>query len=666
MLRRVLSRHCLTTLLVLGSLGVQVGAQDSQSNDEWRIDLDFGYRWKVLVRGSEDLYRTQVNLREGPSLFSGRIFYAPEPGTNAYLDRVELNLDSLGDEPYKSGRLRIAKNGKYEFNFNFLDANYFSSIPRFANPLFESGNFLSQHRQDTSLRNVGFELRLLPGKTFSPQVAYQRTTRSGDVQTTFRADGDEFLVHENLDFSSDDLRLGMLISGRQLSLLVEQGGRWYRDLSPFTISGPQQGNSTRPSSGRQIYLDDFSASQEVKSRIIPYSTLRLTYDPLPTLRLQARAAYSQADFRTSYSQEMAGNFFSFPSLRAFYSGLESDTSGRFKTPNLMTDVSAQWKALPQLTFIEHYRARRSHISGSRLTSDLLSNVDFLGGGQADRAQLELESLIESMLGQSYDRQQLEARFNVTPRIQFRAGHRYERRQYDFSLVTLEGAEQPPPPFTNQGRFEMKRNVAIVGGSYRLSARNRLAIDYEHGWADQPIFRTDVTDYDRLRLHGRFSPSERLEFTGIVTLFDNQEDFVDFTSENRTYSLQFNYRPMDRFGISGQWDRHNFDTSIPYRVPQDFTIAISEFHELSNYGNLFLDLNLIRHSTLSIGYSVWGNSGTFPVNYHQPVARLEIPIGERFSVYGQWNYYDYNEKVSLYPQDYRAHLAILGFRVRLEN
>ncbi|MFZ0429806.1 MAG: hypothetical protein WAO20_16945 [Acidobacteriota bacterium] len=663
MLRRVFSRHSLTTLLVLVSLGLQARAQDAQSKDELRLDLDFGYRWKVLFRGSEDLYRSQINLREGPTLFSGDLFYAPAPGTNPYLDRFELRLGDLGDEPYKTGQLRIAKNGKYEFTFNFLDADYFSSIPSFANPLFGSGDLVSQHRQDTSLRNVGFELSLLPGKSLSPQIAYQRTTRSGDVHTSLAADGDEFLVHERLRFSSDDLRLGLLLKRERISLLVEQGGRWYRDRSPFDASSFQPGNSPNPLVGEQIYLDSYHATQDVKSRIIPYSVLRLTFDPLPTLRFKARAAYSQADFRTNYYQDMVGNFFSYPSLRAFYTGLESDSSGRFKTPNLMVDVSAEWQALPRLTFIEHYRARRSHISGSGLTSSLYSNVDFLGF-EPDQAQYALESLIESILGQGYDRQQVEAQFFVMPRLMVRVGHRYERRQYDFNLINVEGPVEPPP-FYNRGNFELKRNVVIVGGSYRASGRNRVAVDYEHGWADRPIFRTDVTDYDKLRIQGRISPSEKLEFTGIVNLFDNQDDFVDFNSENRTYSLQFNYRPMDWFGFSGQWDRSDFKTTIPYRIPQNFSIALSEFRELSNYGNVFIDLGLIRHSTLSLGYSVWGNSGTFPVNFHQPVARLEVPVGERFSVYGQWNYYDYNEKVTLYPQDYRAHLAILGIRVHLE-
>jgi hypothetical protein len=47
-----------------------------------------------------------------------------------------------------------------------------------------------------------------------------------------------------------------------------------------------------------------------------------------------------------------------------------------------------------------------------------------------------------------------------------------------------------------------------------------------------------------------------------------------------------------------------------------------------------------------------------------MARLELPIGERLTAYGQWNYYDYKEKVSLFPQDYQTHLVVLGFRVVL--
>jgi hypothetical protein len=100
------------------------------------------------------------------------------------------------------------------------------------------------------------------------------------------------------------------------------------------------------------------------------------------------------------------------------------------------------------------------------------------------------------------------------------------------------------------------------------------------------------------------------------------------------------------------------------VPQDLSIDTFTFRERGNYGNVFVSLGLVRNSRLNLGYSVWGNSGNFPVNSHQPFAKLEVPLSERYVLYGQWNYYGYNEKVTLSPQDYRVHLAILGFRVSL--
>jgi hypothetical protein len=654
----------LILLLAGGLLSVNSVAQDDASDDELRLNLDFGYRWKMGFRGSEDLYRSQLDLGQGPKLFSGDLFFAPAPGSNRLLDRLELNLGSWGGEPYNTARFRMMKNGLYDLDFNYQNVSFFNSIPTFANPLIEKGSLLSQHREDSSLRTAGVELRLFPGATWTPIFAYQRTSRFGRVNTTFSGDWDEFELNKELDFSSDDLRLGLLYQRSNFSAQIEQGGRWYRDLSRFTSPGFQEGNSSRPYLGRDIYLDRYAGNQDVKSRIIPYSTLRLTYTPLNNVVLQGRASYSQADFRTRFYEDLAGNFFSYPALKASYTGREDDVSGRFKSPNLLVDLSGQWLPVSRVRIVERFQARRSHLSGSRSSSLTLYDVDpALSIKTYD--QLDLQSVWETLYGQDYDRQQLEGIVAVTPELDLRVGHRYEKRSFELALSGVDELIGSSPLFGRRS-YEASRNVLIVGGAYRFSGRNRLSVDYEHGITDQPIFRTSVTDFDRLKIQGRFSPSETLEFNGLVSLFDNQEEVIDYNSENRSYSLQFNYRPFHRVGFSGQWDRTDWNTRIPYLAPQSLTWDLFRFEEQANYGNLFVDLTLVRNSRLSLGYSVWGNTGTFPVNFHQPVARLEIPFGERLAAYGQWNYYDYNEKVRFYPQDYRTHLATFGLRVSIDK
>ena len=157
-------------------------------------------------------------------------------------------------------------------------------------------------------------------------------------------------------------------------------------------------------------------------------------------------------------------------------------------------------------------------------------------------------------------------------------------------------------------------------------------------------------------------------SGSVTLFDHDNDIpgIDFTSRQRSYALQFTYTPVPRISISGGYERRDMDTDLLFIVPQTFLPDRSIYSERGDYANLFLSLLLVHNARLNLGYSVWGTVGNFPMNTHQPMASLEIPLGERLVAYGQWNYYDYKEKVSLQPQQYQTHLVILGFRVVLES
>jgi hypothetical protein len=294
--------------------------------------------------------------------------------------------------------------------------------------------------------------------------------------------------------------------------------------------------------------------------------------------------------------------------------------------------------------------RRSHVSGSAQIANIFLNVDpLLQPGMIDR--LETSSLLDTFLSRNSTIQELQGVFYLSPQFSVRAGHRFEHKE----------TELPE-------RFAWDRNVLILGTAYEFSARNTLGLEYELGRTDQPIFRTDVVDFYRLRLRGRFHPMESLQMSGSVTLFDHDNDLpeIDLTSRQRNYTLQFTYTPLPRLSISGAYERSNIESDLLFIVPQDFQTDRSIYAERGDYANLFLSLLLLRNARLDVGYTVWGTVGNFPMNYHQPMARLELPIGERLTAYGQWNYYDYKEKVSLFPQDYQTHLVVLGFRVVLDG
>ncbi|UCF37582.1 MAG: hypothetical protein JSU96_01560 [Acidobacteriota bacterium] len=643
-IRKTRDLSFLVTLLVLAvSMTAPIFGQD---DDEYQIELDLGYRWKAGFRGSEDLYRSQLDLGEGPKLFGANLFFAPAEGKDQYFDRLEMRLDNWGGEPYNTAQVRMAKNGLYDLNFFYQNYAYFNSIPSFANPLLSKGSLESQHKQDVSHRTYGFDLQFRPGKNYSPFISYQRVGRFGPVKTTITEGGDDFLLQSDLDWNADDLRGGILFSFPKLSLLVEQGGIWYRDNTTFSASGFQQGNSSRKIFGRDIYLDDYEGQNDFRSRVIPYSAASLTYQPIDEIALKGKISYSMADTRIDFRENSSGNFFSFPELRAFYSGSQQHTSGIASGPSLMVDVGGEFKPADWILVTERFRSRRFHVSGSSLSSMSRFNVDpLLSSRIIDR--LDTEIPLYGFIGMDLDIQELMGQLFVNPNVAIRVGHRFERKTMD-----------------RLDSFGYDRNVVIVGASYMFNRRNRIIVDYERGRTDQAIMRTDPVDFDRVKVQGRFSPIESLEISGSVTLFDHQNDVLDYFSDNRGYSLQLTYTPNERMSFTGQWDRTDIDTAIPYVVPQTFEIDRFTYRELGNYGNFYMTLMLIRNSQLSMGYSVWGNSGNVGVNYHQPFARFEVPIGERMVGYGQWNYYDYNEKIMSYPQDYQTHMAVLGVRVTL--
>jgi hypothetical protein len=637
-------KRCFTSLFLVLFLSTWAYAQ----NEQYRLSLDFGNRWKAGFSGNEDLYRSQLDLGEGPKLFSGVFSIFAPNNSNRFFDRLELRMNSWGGEPYNTARVRAVKAGIYELRFDYQNVAYFNSVPFFANPLFEQGNLESQHQFDISQRFARVELTLRPGKRVSPFVAYQRTSRQGPALTTLRTDGNEFLTRLDVDTHSDDLNFGVNFTASQFSLRLEQGFRWYRDTSPFLAPGFQEGNSSRPVFGRDIVLNNYAGQNDVEGTI-PFSTAVGVYHPFDSLLLRGKVSYSMGDVNSNFSDAIDGTFFSFP-LQAFYQGQEKQALGRAKRPNLFGDFSVTWQPFKRFRILESLNIRRSHVSGSAQIENAFLNVDPLfQPGIIPR--LETSSLLDTFLSRNLTIQELQGVFYLSPRFSVRAGHRFEHKEVGLSED-----------------FAYDRNVLILGTAYEFSARSTIALEYELGRTDQPIFRTDVVDFDRLRLRGRFHPFDSLQLSGSVTLFDNNNDIpeIDLTSRQRSYTLQFTYTPVARISISGAYERSELDSDLLFIIPQSFQPDRSIYAERSDYANLFVSLLLLRNARLDVGYSGSGTVGNFPMNYHQPMARLEIPLGERFIAYGQWNYHDYKEKVSLLPQSYQTHLVVLGFRVELDS
>ena len=168
--RRTVISVLFLALLVILSVERPGFAQD---DTKYRLDFDVGYRFDAGFRGSEDLYRSQINLREGLRLFSLNLFVTSAETKNNIFDHLELRMNNWG-EPHAAAYFRMAKNSVYELSFSHQRMEYFNSIATYANPLLEKGNPVSQHRFDTRFNATSFEIRFRQDKSISPFVAFKQ------------------------------------------------------------------------------------------------------------------------------------------------------------------------------------------------------------------------------------------------------------------------------------------------------------------------------------------------------------------------------------------------------------------------------------------------------------------------------------------------------------
>ncbi len=631
--------------LLLGGL---ILAPARAADENYRFTLDLGYRWLAGPEGSEDLYRSQLDYGEGPKLFGADFFTSSPDGANRFFDRLEFSFSNWGGEPYNTARVRASRDGVYELRFDYRQNRYFSSIPSFANPFFAQGVLESQHRFDVAQRSIDLEVQFRPGKRVSPHVFWRRSSRGGPLVTTLAADGDEFLLEADADQQANDLGGGVQFEWPQLTLVLEQGFRWYRDQTVLRSDGFQPGNSSRRIFGQDIVLDEYLGRQDVDG-VVSFSNASAVWQAHRTLLLRGRFSYGLADWDSTFTDATQGVFFSFPPDAIFYQSRDLLSQGTAKRPSLWGDFSADWRPHSRIQFTERFRTRRYHVSGSTLNLLVFGNVEpVLENRVIDR--LEQSTLLNTLLATDLNVQEFQAQFWATPRLALRAGHRYEKKDVEVGQL-----------------LSWTRHVLVLGGSYDFR-RGRISADYEFGDTDRPIFRTDPVDSDRLRINGRFRPWKSLQFTGSANLFDHDDDLpsIDFTSRSRDWSLQFDYTPRDRLIVSGTYERSSFRSDLSILIPQTFQTDRSLYRERGDYASLQVSLPLPRRASLGFGYSVWGTVGNFPLTYHQPLATLEVPLTDRLTVYGRWNYYDYNEKLNLFPQDYRVHLAVIGFRVGFDR
>jgi hypothetical protein len=110
-------------LLPAGPVTTPAYAQEDGASFQGRFVL--GFR-SVDVNGADRKYREDINLDDGPRLSQFDVLFEPESDeVRALVDRVRLDIDDLGGDPFESLRLSFVKHGRYSLDYSRIESDYF-------------------------------------------------------------------------------------------------------------------------------------------------------------------------------------------------------------------------------------------------------------------------------------------------------------------------------------------------------------------------------------------------------------------------------------------------------------------------------------------------------------------------------------------------------------
>ena len=446
-------------------------ASPAPSSEQWITgSFDFGYRWVGDVRGSNETYRSIVNLGEGPKL-TGLDFTITDPKHRLF-DRIDARANAWGGDPYNTAHVLVTKRGLYDLTGDYRNIAYFNALPSFANPLAPAG--FNERAFDIHRRSGMVDLQLFPGKHVMPYLVYERNSGYGHgVETWVQDTVNEFSVPLLLRDSTNSYRGGVHLEFNRWHITLEQGGTTYKDDDAAMFDGTHYGDRTTPVLGGASLLSSLTQTYGTRGTST-YSRVLGTASPFSWLDLSGQYLYSNPKTDTRYFDIANGNFALLSSL-LFYSTQYNIGSSSASAPHTLANAGAEIRPFKRLRIIESLTTNRYDNAniGTFTRADSADAGLYLpgaGGGTEHPAVGQLQPAA----GGSHcgcDFQGLAAR-----RLSLRMG-RCQRARRRF------GPERRRSP-----HGDLKRNVGLAGATVRPWQKLSLNVDYEGASTDRNYFR----------------------------------------------------------------------------------------------------------------------------------------------------------------------------------
>lgn len=617
------------------------------------FSLELGYRW-VDVTGNEDMYRSQVNEREGFILRS--LAYNTTSG-GGLADSISVNATDLsGVTPWGSLRIDLAKHEGYKLHVGYRRTEAYSALATFANPLLASGTIPGQHTYDRTRDVVDVDLEITPWKAITPIVGYSFGQYAGPGTTTYHVGLDEFLLKSDLKETDQEFRVGAAFDAGIVYGQVLQGWRFFKGAETLTLAGPTTGNNPETVLGKSLGATRINRNDETEVDT-PVTNVYVGIKPVKSLKIIGSYVRAAGDSEGEYSESVAGDLVSYE-IERFFGGLRRNVSSRADATTWKASGRVEWAILENLDLTAGYLERSREVDGWALADELYTQVLTLGAFDPP----DVTRIVEA--NTSLKRE--EKVFDVMGLLRgigpfdFRAG--WSRAQQD--LTVKADPSEIVIPQGQDGTFEREIDTFHAGLSFHWVCVTATA-DYKWQSADNVVMRTDFNDREQLRLRASWNPTKWFEVgaTAESTDFTNDVSGIGLDSRYREYAGYLQVKPLEPVTLRLGASKYSADSEATYALPHLFGSAQSVHAEDGKGLEIGLNVDL-KQISLDAGWGRYENEGSFPFTLDRARVVADVKLAETWGLVGEWGWDKYSESFTSMPNwgDYDGNRYGLYFRL----
>jgi hypothetical protein len=595
------------------------------------LDVELGYRF-VDVSGNEQMYRSQINEREG---FLLRSFLLTAPGPTSFFDTFRIDATDLGAGPAGSLRARARLSGIYDLQLSYRRTEMYSALPAFANPLFDQGIIPGEHTYNR-VRNVfDVELTLFPGSVITPILGYTRNRYEGPGRTSYHVGQDEFRLTDNLDDEDQEIHVGAAFDAGPISGQVIQGWRKLHEVQTQNlVAGAGSGNNSGTVLGVPVSLNDFNRTTKTDANT-PVTSASVTGRLGDRIKLVGSYFHAAAQGDTGSQEDLSGNLVSFEISR-FFGGLSDTTSSRARNTWWRGSGRAEVNLAEGIDLVAGYSKNHNELDGFALISSLyLDSVTF--GGQDPK---DLLAVLQANTSVERTDEVFDARLEAKAFGPFAVRVGWSQTNQD--VTVNEDPSEIVVPGGQGGTFHRKIRTLEAGATFAQSGVT-LGADYRRERADDPVLRTDFLDRDRYRLRAAWLLKEVFQLSATAEQVDasNDQTGIGYDGRIRQYGGTVEGWPAKFLRLHISAEKYQADSKILFRVPQTFDADRSIHKEdgRSLEGGLSLQLAPV---SIDAAYGQFKNDGSFPFKIDRTSVNASVDVTKNASLIAEWRKDKYRE------------------------